>query len=88
MSTRTIDDPRFIDTTSHNLIIDLANIHMKIKSDTLTFRRMQKSMAEDKKMRDGIIDELTQRAIVENNMTLPFGHTIETLFCSEAGGDE
>ena len=77
-----------VDTTTNNLIIDLAKVQMAIKADGSSLRRLQKTVGDNKKLRDGIIDELTKRAVDEHKLELPFGHTMETLFAAAPEDEE
>ena len=69
-----------IDATTDNLIIDLAKVRMRLLANGSALRRLQKDVGDDKKLRDGIEDELTQRSIEMHKLELPFGYTMEKLF--------
>lgn len=76
-------DRPMIDTTTDNLIIDLAKVRMRLLANGSALRRLQTEVGTDKKLRDGIEDELTQRSIEMHKLDLPFGYTMEKLFDRE-----
>jgi hypothetical protein len=78
----------FIDATTTNLIIDIAKVRMRLKANGSSLRRLQTEVGNDKEVLDGLIDELTQRAVDENKLELPFGHTMESLFASAEKKDD
>lgn len=69
-----------IDTTTDNLIVDLAKVRMRLLANGSALRRLQNEVGDDKKLRDGIEDEITQRSIEMHKLELPFGYTMEKLF--------
>jgi hypothetical protein len=70
----------FIDTTTDNLIIDMAKVTMRLRANGSSLRRLQQEVGDDKELREGIIDELTKRSVELHKLEVPFGHTMESLF--------
>lgn len=87
MTSGTIQKP-FIDTTTNNLIIDLAKVYMRLAANGSTLRSLQHEVGEDKKLRDKLIRELSKRATVEHNLELPFGQTMESIFEKPAPAED
>jgi hypothetical protein len=91
MATKTpTPDPRikFIDATTNNLIIDMAKVTMRLRANGAQLQSLRQEVGADKKLREGILDELAKRAIDENQLELPAGHTMESLFAKPVVDEE
>lgn len=65
---------------TESLTLQALKLHVDLRADGSTLRKLQQRVGENKATFQKIMDELTRRGIINKQLEIPFGHSMKTLF--------
>lgn len=80
----------FLEVPTESLSLQALKLHIELRADGSSLRKLQTRVGENKETFGQIMDELARRGITDGKLEVPFTHTMESLFTKkgEAGEPE